>query len=217
MKLSLKRTMTATAASTAALLPVLALAACGSHPAAVSLPKAGAMPARPAATASHHREHAVTTQAETTATTTSPCVRSQLVAWIAVPRTGFTNESNIYNLEISNISGHTCTLYGYPGVSALRRSGQQLGSAAGRAGGIKDLATLARGGTAHAIIYIAYKGDFTASSCKPATAAVMRVYAPGDFGALEFPFSFPACSRRGPVYLSVSPVAPGVGIPGYNP
>jgi predicted small lipoprotein YifL len=218
VKKSLKHTVTAAVASTSVLLPVLALAACGS-PSAVSLPSAGAAPPRHTAAREHHRAAATTSQAQTTAKTDATatigrCLKSQLVAWLAIPETGFTNESTIYSLEISNISGRTCTLYGYPGVSATGRNGKQLGSAAGRAGGIEDLATLTPGGSAHAIIYIAYKGDFPAPACKPAVATGFRVYAPGDYGALAFPFSFPACARRGPVYLSVSPVAPGVGIPG---
>jgi predicted small lipoprotein YifL len=219
VKKSLKPAVTAAFATTAVLLPVLALAACGA-PAAVSLPPAGQAPVRHAAPPAHHRESAsksaATTQVQTTTTTAvvGRCLKSQLVAWLAVPRTGFTNESNIYDLQLSNISSHACTLYGYPGVSATGPGGKLLGSAAGRAGGLEFLVTLAPGGSAHAILYVAYKGDFPASTCKPVVASGLRVFAPGAYSALGFPYSFPACSRRGPVYLSVSPVAAGVGIPG---
>jgi predicted small lipoprotein YifL len=218
MKKSLKHTVTAAIASTAVLLPVLALAACGS-PTATSLPPAGKAPARHAASPAHHRAATATRQAQTTTTTAATaavgrCLKSQLVAWLAIPRTGMTNESNIYDLQLSNISSRACTMYGYPGVSATGRGGKQLGSAAGRAGGLEFLVTLAPGGSAHAILYVAYKGDFTASVCHPTVATGLRVFAPEGYSALEFPFSFPACARRGPVYLSVSPVAAGVGIPG---
>jgi hypothetical protein len=36
-----------------------------------------------------------------------------------------------YYLEFTNLSGHACTLAGYPGVSAVGLSGGQLGSPAG--------------------------------------------------------------------------------------
>jgi predicted small lipoprotein YifL len=152
----------------------------------------------------------------TVATAVRGCLRTDLVAWLAVPRTGFSNASNFYDLEISNVSAHDCSLYGYPGVSALRTTGSQLGSAAGRAGGTKALITLAPGGTAHSTLYISDSGDYPASACHPATAGLLRVYAPGDYASMEFAFSFPACARRGPVYLNVSTVTAGTGVPGGN-
>jgi hypothetical protein len=42
----------------------------------------------------------------------------------------------------------------------------------------------------------------------------LRVYAPGDYAALGFPFSFPACAKRGPFFMAVSPMVAGTGIPG---
>jgi Protein of unknown function (DUF4232) len=147
---------------------------------------------------------------------TGRCLRSQLVAWLGIPRTGFSNESNFYDLEMSNISGRACTLYGYPGVSAETQTGGQLGRAARRDGGFLSLVTLRPGGTAHATLFIDYKGDFSASQCGPKLASGLRVYAPGDFSSMEFAFSFWGCARRGPSYLAVSTTVPGTGIPGDN-
>lgn len=149
-------------------------------------------------------------------TAAATCPRADLLAWLAIPRTGFSNASNFYDLEISNVSLHACTLYGYPGVSALRANGSQLGSAAGRAGGTKVLVTLAPGERAHATVYIDYSGDHSASACHPTTAASLRVFAPGDYALIQIPFSFPACAQRGPVYLHVSTVVAGTGVPGGN-
>lgn len=76
--------------------------------------------------------------------------------------------------------------------------------------------SLAPRGTAHATVYIDNSGDRSASACHPTTAASLRVFAPGDYASIQIPFSFPACARRGPVYLHVSTVVAGTGVPGGN-
>ncbi len=193
MKFGLRHAVVATAAVSAAiLLPTIALASSGS----------AAAPSQSAA-----NNTAV-------AAGSGRCLRSQLVAWLGIPRDGFANEMNFYDLEISNVSDHTCTLYGYAGVSAVNAKGKQLGNAAYRDGGFEALVTLAPGGTAHAILFIDYKGDFLASQCDPTVAYGLRVYAPGDYASMEFPFSFPACAKRGVSYLAISTTVAGTGIPG---
>jgi len=57
------------------------------------------------------------------------CATSDLMVWLGIPGDG-TAGSTYYELELSNISHHTCTLFGFPGVSAVNRSGAQLGSPA---------------------------------------------------------------------------------------
>jgi Protein of unknown function (DUF4232) len=192
MKFGLRHTVTAAAAISAAiLLPTIALASSGSASA----------PTRSAANT-------------TVAAGSGRCLRSQLVAWLGIPRTGFANEKNFYDLEISNISSRTCTLYGYAGVSAVNAKGKQLGNAAFRDGGFEALVTLAPGGTAHATLFIDYKGDVPAAMCHPTVAYGLRVYAPGDYSSMEFPFSFPACAKRGVSYLDISTTVANTGIPG---
>ncbi len=195
MKFALRHTVAVAAAVSAAiLLPAIALASSGS----------AAAPSRSAAN---------TTAA---AGRTGRCLRSQLVAWIGIPRTGITNAANLYDLEISNISNSTCTLYGYAGVSAVTASGRQIGDAAIRAGGNSKLITLTPGGTAHAILSIDYAGDMLPSQCHPTIAYGLRVYAPNDYSSMEFPFSFPACAKREFSYLGVFTTVAGTGIPGYS-
>ncbi len=46
------------------------------------------------------------------------CGTGALTAWLGIPGDGFAGGVN-YQLELSNTSGRTCTLYGFPGVSAL--------------------------------------------------------------------------------------------------
>lgn len=76
--------------------------------------------------------------------------------------------------------------------------------------------TLAPGGTGHILLTITYAGNFQRPIFDPATATGLRVYAPGDYTALQFPFSFRACATRGPVYLDVTALAAGTGVPGYT-
>jgi hypothetical protein len=143
------------------------------------------------------------------------CLTRQLDDWIGIPGGG-TAGSTFYQLEISNISGSTCDLYGYPGVSALRGS-SQLGSAADRDTSHPDtLVTLTPGGTSHVILRITDVGVFSPSSCHATEATSLRVYAPGAYFSLRVPFMFEACARSGPVYLHVSADIAGTGIPNYS-
>jgi hypothetical protein len=184
----MRRGMAGTAIACAAiLLPAVALASSGS----------GAAASAPAAA---HR-----------------CYASELTAWLGSPGNGAAG-STYYDLELSNTSKSTCTLYGYPGVSAHNAS-RLLGSPAGRDHSRPStLVTLLPGGTAHVLLQITDVGNYSPAACKPAGAQVLRVYAPGAFSAISMPFQggFEACGRRGPVYLHVTAVIPGTGIPGVN-
>jgi hypothetical protein len=144
---------------------------------------------------------------------TRGCATSALAVWLGVGEGGGTAGSTFYPLELTNTSSHSCRLFGFPGVSAV--AGHQLGSPAQRNRAHPTYrVTLLPGATAHAVLQIADVGNFSASSCKPAEAAGLRVYPPGQISAAEIPFSFRACSAKGPTFLSVEPVQPGVGIPG---
>jgi uncharacterized protein DUF4232 len=182
-------------AGTAVVVPAVALAASGST-------SSGSTGAPPSATAAQ-------------STAVGRCVTAELRDWVGIPGDG-TAGSTYYQLEISNISSSRCTLYGYPGVSALRGS-TQLGSAAARTPSHPDtLVTLAPGGTSHVILQIIDVGVFSPSACHHAEATSLRVYAPGAFSSLRVPLTFEGCARRGPIYLRVSADIPGTGIPGYS-
>jgi hypothetical protein len=148
-------------------------------------------------------------------TVASRCLAGQLTAWVGVPGNG-TAGSTYFELEISNVSRSTCTLYGYPGVSALRGS-TQLGRAAGRDPSHHDtLVTLGPGATSHVILQITDVGVYSPATCRPEQATSLRVYAPGAYNSIRVPFSFEGCSRGGPVYLHVSATIGGTGVPGYS-
>lgn len=187
MKLTIQRIgAVAGAIGAAVLIPAVALAAPG-HP---------AHPARTAAT--------------------PKCTTSNLRVWAGIPGDGSAGSVQ-YQLELSNISSHTCTLLGYPGVSATNAGGGQVGSASGRVSSHPARqVVLGPGGTAHVELGITDVGNFSAGACHPVTAAGLKVFPPNDFTAARIPFSFRACSKRGPVYLHVSATIPGTGIPGFS-
>lgn len=149
------------------------------------------------------------------ATAVHRCYQSELRGWIGVPGDGAAG-STYYELELSNISGQACTLYGYPGVSALT-SGVQDGSAADRtASHPSTLVLLEPGATSHVILQITDVYDFPAATCEQGNSSELRVYAPGDYAPLMVPFSVAVCRKAGPIYLHVSATIPGTGIPGYS-
>jgi hypothetical protein len=141
------------------------------------------------------------------------CSSSGLEVWLGLGEGGAAAGSTYYPLEFTNTSNRRCRLFGFPGVSAV--AGGQLGSPAqrNRARPTYDV-TLVPGATAHTILQIVDVGNFDASKCKPAEASTLRVYPPGQFTATEIPFNFRACSAKGPNFLSVEPIQPGLGIPG---
>jgi hypothetical protein len=134
------------------------------------------------------------------------CATSGLVIWLDTSGSGAAG-SVFYNLEFTNLSGHKCTLHGFPGVSGVNLAGHRLGSAASFDHSVAaHTVTLAKGGQAHAVLRIVDAGNFPASSCHQVTAAGLRVFPPNQTASKVVPFPFQACSRSGPVYLSVRPV-----------
>ena len=132
-----------------------------------------------------------------------PCTTSGLVAWLDTQGNGAAG-SVFYTLELTNLSGRTCTVEGYAGVSAVNLAGHALGSAAARDHTVTPrLVTLAGGASADAVLRIVQAGNFPPSACRQVTAAGLRVYPPNLTRSKVIPFPFGACSRAGPVYLSV--------------
>ena len=135
-------------------------------------------------------------------------------AWVAVDQGNGTAGTTYYPLEFTNISGRACSLYGYPGVSAISRAGQQLGSPAawGSLSGAQRV-VLAPGATAHAILAYHDVGAYTPRVCDPVfTAVELRIYPPDQRLAADAAFDFEACSRPGVAYLGITgPIRAGAG------
>ncbi len=141
---------------------------------------------------------------EAGAAATRPCSTSGLVIWSNNGAGGGTAGSVYYKLRFTNLSGHACTLAGYPRVSAVNLAGKRLGGAAQQeAGQQPKLVKLVAGATATALLRIVDPGDFSASVCHETTAAGLRVSPPGQSASKLVPLPFPTCSRGGQDTLSV--------------
>ena len=146
---------------------------------------------------------AATSSPAATTASTPRCATSGLVIWLETQGNGAAG-SIYYNLDFTNLSGHACTLLGYPGVSAVNLAGHTLGSAAARDNSHAPVrVTLAGGATARAVLRIVEAGNYPASICRQVPAAGLRVYPPNQTASKVVPFPFAACSRSGPAYLSV--------------
>jgi hypothetical protein len=142
------------------------------------------------------------------------CTASDLGVWLAVSQGNGAAGTIYYPLEFTNLSHHTCYLYGYPGVSALGRNGNQLGSPA-RWGSLRGahIVNLAPGATAHTLLAYHDVVVTTEPGCDPVnSAANLRVYPPGQRSATFAAFSLQACSHAGPIWMNIiEPIIPGVG------
>ena len=136
---------------------------------------------------------------------TPACATSGLDVWLNTQGQGAAG-TIYYNLNFTNLSGSTCTLFGYPGVSATNLGGTQVGSAAIRLSATPHTVTLTNGATAFALVGIVQAGIFPPSQCGPVTAAGLRVFPPNQTQSAKVPFPFAACSKTGPLYLKVLPV-----------
>jgi hypothetical protein len=152
--------------------------------------------------------------AANSAGTVTECTAQDLGAWLAVDQGNGALGTIYYPLQFTNLSGHACSLDGYPGVSVVSSSGQQLGSPAiwgGRTGQRKVI--LVPGATAHTIL--AYRGALvsTAYGCDQVNVpSELSVYPPGQSTATDAAFGFPVCAHRGPIYLVVTePIRPNPG------
>jgi hypothetical protein len=137
-------------------------------------------------------------------------------AWVADGQGNGAAGTIYYPLEFTNLSGHTCSMRGFPGVSAIGRGGKQLGSPAnwesGGGFGTPRTVNVAPGATVHAILAYHDAVVGSESGCGPVnTMTELRVYPPDGRGAAFAFFGVEACSHAGPIYLSVGPIKPGVG------
>jgi hypothetical protein len=164
--------------------------------------------------------------------TLSPCAASGLDAWVGLGTTGSASipgnghhveaDTTYYTLEFTNVSARSCSLYGYPEVAAYAGSeitGTQIGSPATQDTTIRPQpVTLAPGATAHSVLRVTGTDQFQPTACVRVTAPELRVMLPhqGLRGRSALvPIALPACSKKGPKFLSVQAIQPRPGIPGF--
>lgn len=128
------------------------------------------------------------------------CATSALKAAVNTAKPGAAAGSIYYPLDLTNISGSTCTVFGYPGVSFVTGpSGTLIGRAATR-NPVKPATTvtLAPGQVAHATLQVAQAGNYDPAQCKPVTAHWLRIFPPDQTAPLFVSFTTTACSARLP-------------------
>jgi hypothetical protein len=151
-----------------------------------------------------------------------PCATSGLKAWVGLGTTGSPRGTGhrpqlaagaTYALEFTNVSSRTCSLYGYPQVTAYADA--QVGSAAVDDTSVRaQPVTLEPGATAHAVLRVTGTGRFQPNACAQVTAPELRVMLPDQARPSFVLIDLTACSRKGPAFMTVQPIQPRPGIPG---
>jgi uncharacterized protein DUF4232 len=144
------------------------------------------------------------------------CTAGDLGVWVAADQGEGAAGTAYVPLEFTNLSHHTCTLHGFPGVSAISSSGRQLGSPAVWDHGVPArTVTLAPGGTGYASLGYS---DVITADCPAAskrTASALLVYPPGQTHADHALWDSVTCTAPGSTeFLTVRVIAPGPGVRG---
>jgi Protein of unknown function (DUF4232) len=202
-----RRARQATAAAAAVCVAVLA-AACGSIPASGTGSTATTPAAGSSTTATAPTPQPGTSSAAPAAQA-GPCATAALRVTLG-SQEGAAAGHFYRTLDFTNISGASCTLYGYPGVSFVTAiGGSQIGAGASRSPASKLLIVLAPGKKAHATLDLLDVLNFPSSQCAATNAHWIKVYPPNQFSATYVPWTAMVCSKPKPVYLSVAPVRHG--------
>ncbi|HTT94156.1 MAG TPA: DUF4232 domain-containing protein [Solirubrobacterales bacterium] len=138
---------------------------------------------------------------------TRPCSAAGLVVWAGEEPGGGAAGSVYYRIEFTNLSNSTCTLAGFPKVSAVDLRGKRIGAVAKRAPGKKAKAVkLTRGQTATAQLQIVDALNYSPGECKPTWAAGLRIGVPGGGGGKVAPLAFQTCALASAKTLAVGAV-----------
>jgi hypothetical protein len=125
---------------------------------------------------------------------------------VSLGRANATAGTTFYPLKFVNKSKRTCTLRGYPGVSAVTSSGKQIGRAAQRTQAKFRTVTLAPGKQQSSSVGIVDTGNFSKARCKPVMAAGLKVIPPNQKQAVTLKKKFSTCSSTASTSLQVKPI-----------
>ena len=113
-------------------------------------------------------------------------------------------------LVFTNISGTTCTLTGYPGVSYVGTGGVQSGNAAVRADGSVTTVTLHPKGKASATLHDSNGiSGYSPQQCDLSPAQGLRIYPPNQKAAIFLPWKTQHCAGLSIHPLTIGPVRQG--------
>lgn len=143
----------------------------------------------------------------TAAATTKPCSASKLVVWAGEEPGGGAAGSVYYRIGFTNLGSTTCTLFGFPTVSAVGLNGKKIGGPAVHAASKKVKAVkLAQGQTATAQLQIVDALNYSPGECGRTWAAGLKIGVPGGSGSKVAPLAFETCRLTSAQILSVGAV-----------
>jgi hypothetical protein len=150
--------------------------------------------------------------AATSSASTPKCTAADLGTWVAADQGDGAAGTVFFPLELTNLSGHACSLFGFPGVSATDSHGHRLGGPARWDRSVPPhLVTLAPGATAHSVL--AYS-DAVVGNCPAGhvrAPAVLRIFPPDQLQAAHAFWDLAACAVKGSVFLRVGAIQSGAG------
>ncbi|MEP7025484.1 MAG: DUF4232 domain-containing protein [Actinomycetota bacterium] len=142
------------------------------------------------------------------------CAQPGLTVSVDTAAAGSAAGSTYYPIDVTNSSGASCRLDGYPAAWLATSAGHRIGGAAARDRGVTPHAVRLRpGGTAHAWLQVAAAGNYPPGECHPVTAHRLLVRLPGASRTRSVRLALPACSatQRGTSILTVQPIVAGRG------
>ena len=184
------------ALTAAALICTAAVAGCassGSSQPAASGSTPAASPSAPAATSSSTTPAVVAPSSP--AAGTPACATSALQVKLG-SSDGYAGGVYVI-IDFTNISGSTCTLFGYPGVSLVTGPPyKQIGLAAKRSTSTpKKLVTLTADATAQAQLQIVDALNFPSATCGPTKATALKIYPPNQTEPVYLPNASNGCTK----------------------
>ncbi len=187
------------------------VAACGTAAAPAAAPSASpAIAATPIVSPGTARPASSPTPTPAQAGAAAACATAALKVTVPAGAGGAAAGSSYYPIRFANVSGASCTLYGYPGVSFVTaQGGRQIGPAATRnPTAARPLVTLSPGQTVHAQLQVANAENYPPSGCGLVTAHWLKIYPPNQTAPAYVGFTARACSKPEHI-LSVQTVQPG--------
>jgi hypothetical protein len=184
---------------------VTACGTSGSPAAAPTVTKTVTVPATPAPTTAPAPSSPATSPAP------GPCPTSGLHAHLGLTQGAAGSAFTV--IDFTNVSGSTCNLYGYPGISFVTSDGggRIVGAPAARnSPPAARLVMLAPGETGNALLRITDAGVYPPSRCKAVSVHWLQIYPPNQTAALFLAFNTTTCSKS-VVTLHVDVVVPGSG------
>jgi hypothetical protein len=114
-------------------------------------------------------------------------------------------------IVLANISGKTCALYGYPGVSFVYGvGGSQIGKAADRDRTVAPkVVTLAPGQSGSFALRVVNAGTLPAAGCEPVTANWLKIFPPENTAARYVRYTAHACASKTATILTTRAVTEG--------